>query len=393
MKQQTELQVILEELEKYNLFKYPLSSLDGGYGQTFTKRIETYVEKISKLPDGSLASFLKEHIETIKKTRNIIDEVIKYYLSGSNAQAYSTFYDHMESMRSYLENLAYIDKPGKNLYRVRISDKEITDKKEIFHIPYDKRHLVSTQRYSIAGVPSIYLGNSIYVCWQELSKPDLNKMYISQFVTERELNILDFAITFETLDKIPVIHDQIPDPYSDAKIKAFFVLYPLILACSFKKQHENATFNIEYIIPNMILQWLSSEKTHFDGIRYFSTKMKHARYDSIGINIVMPTKQQKDSLEKDAFCPKLKSTFKYTAPVSWALINTFPDAKQQYRNGPETIRQDQQILQNIDELVLLNYKMTRFYKVEENLTHYFLPLLMDDKTRPKIPDPFEEFLA
>lgn len=383
MTQPTELQTILEELKKYNHFKYPLSPLDEGYKQTFAKRVEKYIEKINQLPHGELALILKKEVKTIQNSKKTIDRVISHYLSGSNAKAYSTFHTHMKKMRSHLENLAYIYEAEEKFYRVRVSDKEITDKKEIFHIPYDKRSLVKTQRYSIAGVPSIYLGNSIYVCWKELDKPDLNKMYISQFVTERRLKILDFAITFETLNIIPTIHDQRPTQYSYEKIKAFFILYPLVLACSFTKQYENATFNIEYIIPNMILQWLSTEKDHFDGIRYFSTKMKHERYNSIGINVVMPTKEKKDSLEKDEFCPKLKSTFKYTAPVSWALINTFPDAGQTFGNGAKNIEDDQKILQNIDELVLQHYKITRFYNVEKNLTHYFLPLLMDDKTRPK----------
>jgi len=241
-------------------------------------------------------------------------------------------------------------------------------------------------RYSIAGVPCLYFGNTIYNCWLEMDKPDLNKLYISKFKNIKKIKILDFAITFHTINNVATKTNQYPKEYSKKKINSFLRLYPLILACSFKKLNENANFNIEYIIPNMLLQWISNEKESIDGIRYFSTKMKHDRYDSIGINTVFPPKRNKDSMK--GFCPKLKDTFSFTAPISWSMINTFPIQK--FKNLK--INEDNKILQSSEEIIDSHYKMTKFYEVEKSIDEYFEFLKLDDTTRPKKYYPFDEWL-
>lgn len=53
----------------------------------------------------------------------------------------------------------------------------------------------------------------------------------------------------------------------------------------------------------MLLRWLSHDKhkEHFDGIRYLLTKITHKTFDSIGINIVLPPKENTTSLEKGIY--------------------------------------------------------------------------------------------
>src|SRR5205823_638449 len=52
---------------------------------------------------------------------------------------------------------------------------------DLFHIPFNSRHLITNQRYSFPGLPCLYLGQSLYVCWEELGRPDLNGVVISRF--------------------------------------------------------------------------------------------------------------------------------------------------------------------------------------------------------------------
>jgi len=138
----------------------------------------------------------------------------------------------------------------------------------------------------------------------------------------------------------------------------------------------------------MLLQWISNEKEHIAGIRYFSTKMKHERYNSIGINTVFPPKENKDSIE--GFCPKLKRTFKFTAPVSWSMINTLPleYTKEQYK---QEISEREKILQSMDEVIDSHYRMTKFYQIEKNIDNYFEFLTLDDKQRPKNINTIEDY--
>jgi len=378
-KQLKELDEILKVLMKGNSFKYPLESSEDGYLVTLERKFTDYINRIEGL---KLSNDFKVDISKLKEElTSSISKIIRFYLSGKIVDAYTLLYQLLENRKREIEFLVIESEPNQEIfYRARSSEKGINTKEEIFHIPFDKRHLVGTMRYSIAGVPCLYFGNTIYACWLELGKPDLNKLYISKFKNDKHIKVLDFAITFETLKKRPTIEQNFPKQYSLEKIRAFLSLYPLILACSFKKKYENNQFNMEYIIPNMVLQWISNEKEDIDAIRYFSTKMKHKRYDSIGINTVFPPKEGKDYLK--GFCPKLEKTFKFTAPVSWSMINTFPIKK--IDDGyNRKIQEDDKILHNIEEIIDSHYKMTKFYQIEQNIDKYFEFLLLSDKKRPK----------
>lgn len=376
-----ELKDVIKILSTKNTFQYPLESLKGGYLETLEKRIDEYIKRVDELKSKNILNSDRQEINSLIQIKDNLIEIIKLYLSGNIEQAYNKFSELIDINRHHIENLMLnIDKEEEVFYRVRYSEKEVSSKEAIFHVPFDKRHLVSTMRYSIAGVPCLYLGNSIYDCWLEMDKPELNKLYISKFRNIESINIIDFAITLNTLYKEPTIHDQRPTQYSFTKINSFLTIYPLILACSFKKQNENAKFNIEYILPNMLLQWISREKEHISGIRYFSTKMHHKRYDSIGINIVFPPKRNKDHLK--GFCPYLKDLFSFTAPISWSMINNFPLINLDDRNIPR-ITNDTKILQSSDEVIDSHYKMTKFYQIEQNIDNYFEFLKLDDKQRPE----------
>lgn len=374
-----ELQDIIEALTKQNTFEYPLESLKVGYLGTLEQRLEEYAKRLEELSDNSISQEVKESIVDIRTLNHNIIQIIKTYLSGQTEDAYKYFGDMLNHQREHLEALIEEKQEEEEvLYRVRAS--EAKGRKGIFHIPFNMRHLVSTMRYSIAGVPCLYFGNTIYACWLEMGKPDLNSLNISKFRNAIPVKILNFAITFKTLDGIPTFNENGYRPYSKEKIIHFLKIYPLVLACSFKKKEENASFHMEYIIPNMLLQWISSQKTHVDGIKYFSTKMKHDSYDSIGANIVFPPKENKDSME--GFCPKLEKTFKFTAPISWHMINTFP-LKDVNTHSPVVVGDHEKIIQSSDEVMGSHYKMTKFYQIEENIDDYFEFLFLNDETRPK----------
>ena len=50
-------------------------------------------------------------------------------------------------------------------------DDKLIDLVEMFHIKYELRGKVQTQRCSFPGLPCLYLGCSSYVCWLELNRP------------------------------------------------------------------------------------------------------------------------------------------------------------------------------------------------------------------------------
>lgn len=358
--------IISEDDERKFDFDYPVESLQDGYLHTFKERMDEYLKRINSFPRANIfGQKIFKEIDKISNLKDEIENIILEYLSGRSKEAFEKFSYMINDYRTYIEKLSFKYEENSKFYRMRISkDKNVNKLGEIFHISFDKRYLVSTQRYSVAGVPSLYLGNSLYACWQELEKPNLDDTFISEFNSIQQINILDFAITFNILKNSLDTEQAIKE---EKKFLSFFILYPLIFACSFKKQYKNANFNIEYIIPNMILQWLSNEKEHFHGIRYFSTKMNHKDFNSKGINIVLPPKENKNSLRNE-YCPRLKSLFSLTKPIHWTVLSSLQFLSL-YMSGETVIYED------IEEALLKEYEQSLFGQNEDKLNNFRKELL------------------
>lgn len=339
-------------------FSYPYKSNQSeDYNITFSKRSREYVNTIKHFPSNILSKYIQGKVPSIEKLSDGLVDVINTYLNGNASEAYSKFDKLMSSRTNILYDLSHHFLKDNKFYRARISNNEINKREEIFHIPFDLRHLVDMQRYSIAGVPSLYLGNTIYSCWLELDKPSLNNLYISKFEVEEDISVIDFTINLELLNKINNI--------SDKKLKAFYELYPLILACGFKKKYSNSSFNAEYIIPSMLLQWISREKSNFDGLIYLSTKMAHLDMSSVGSNIVLPVKNiSLDNSKK--FCSKLINKFRLTPPASWEILKSLKDSTFEIPHSNIN-----KATNNINEILENHYAHTDFYTVEKRIDLYF----------------------
>ncbi len=53
-------------------------------------------------------------------------------------------------------------------------------------------------------------------------------------------------------------------------VTRYLKIYPLVLACSFVNQSENVPFKQEYILPQMLIQWVQRNKQTVQGIEYSS---------------------------------------------------------------------------------------------------------------------------
>ena len=80
-------------------------------------------------------------------------------------------------------------------YRARKCDTyDLFCRTEMMHIPYHKRHLISNQRFSLSGYPCLYLGTSIYGCWEELERPDIDRFNITCMRNERLMHFADLTL-------------------------------------------------------------------------------------------------------------------------------------------------------------------------------------------------------
>lgn len=310
----------------------PPFSIEGDIVADFSARCEAYIKDIEKFHIDNkhlIASDFSTLLIRVKEIRDCVVKSLEFFLSGDIKSAYDNF-DKVMSDDKTIKFLNKITIPlteicheNKPLFRVRSSDAPLTERNHIFHIPFSKRHLVNAQRYSVAGLPCLYLGTSLYVCWQEMNKPDFDKLYISSFTAgPSTAKILNFASPYLTLP----VHKSETDQeliVANRTKSAYLIFWPLIIACSYLKKTAQSTFNQEYIIPNLLMQWIGRRaKSPIAGLAYFSTKMPKLRNSPLSINVVLPPKATyKQTLTHD-YCTKLSSIFTITPPMSWQVLKT-----------------------------------------------------------------------
>ncbi|WP_167631001.1 hypothetical protein [Mariprofundus ferrooxydans] len=370
-----DFQSILTALLRGKLLKAPFIADKGeSYREAVEKRLNDYVRRIEELKtEGPITNWLKSNVEEIKLTNQILIKALDEYLTGSAGKAYGQIEalmqknfvrSHISKLREPLDGYTIDQHGGDALYRVRESTTPLECRSQIFHIPFDRRDLVGTQRFSIAGLPCLYLGTSLYVCWQEMGKPDLNKLYLSHYKVNRQedvgkIYVLDFAYSLETLKHRNLeVFFSIDDHYKAEKSKAYLAIWPILMCCSFNKEVMNANFNVEYVIPNLILQWISKEKRPISGVRYFSTKTSQLRHSKVGINYVFPPSIHEPF--STGFCPELKKTFVFSKPVSWQLLRTVNNEDVQHIKNF-------QLTDDLEKELVENYKATQFYSMERKM--------------------------
>lgn len=279
----------------------------------------------------------------IKQVCNLIISVVKQYLNGFPAKAFESFCKLMrlleqQPLQTYYKSITEHFDVSKyhdplNLFRITCVTENVPyERSRVFHTPYYLRSKVSTSRYSIAGFPSLYLGTSLELCHEEVQhNPHEQLALASRFQLERnfeynniEIKVIELAIKpqdffvernrFDTYRNTRIIPEGVLKRVNVRE--AYLLWYPLIAACSFIRVNKKEPFAAEYIIPQLLMQWVRSEmgtpKQNYDrlvGIRYFSCAS--VRASDMGFNYVFPASGKHT---KESFCPTLFRAFKLTKP-------------------------------------------------------------------------------
>lgn len=111
--------------------------------------------------------------------------------------------------------------------------------------------------------------------------------------------------------------------HSSQTRSAYLLWFPVIAACSFIRANKKDPFAAEYIVPQLLMQWVRSEMNsriiekpysvlnQLIGVRYFSCASKRA--SDLGFNYVFPVSGRQHS-EQYPFCPILMRAFRMTKP-------------------------------------------------------------------------------
>lgn len=209
------------------------------------------------------------------------------------------------------------------LYRIRKVDCGITySREDIFHVPVSARSMISTCRYSIAGYPSLYLTTSLKLGLEE-STESRKKSIAARFKLKRDQQKIDIQVLELGIKPQDFLEQRRPDiengriiPHSKLRSQQvrenYLKWYPIIAACSFIRANRSAPFASEYIIPQLLMQWIrtQSKRDRLMGIRYFSCAS--IRASEMGYDYVFPVN---NCDYKGNFCTVLRDAFVLTKPV------------------------------------------------------------------------------
>ena len=276
--------------------------------KNFTNRIfKQFLEKLENVENFEDVSFnvsrIKERqIHLVAKLKSAISN----YYAGKPADALSELENGVESDVKNFEEILNVREfyPDSDFYRIRIHKYNYPlNPENFFHIPFDLRGKIKTQRFSIPGFPSLYLGNSSYVCWEELSRPNLNDFQIVRLKNTKTLKVIDLS---------PPKKNGI-NTYEFYK---YLMIWPIVFACSVRVRNYDDYFKPEYIIPQLLLQWVRKDN-RIDGISYQTTHIDFKESKSQGefLNIVLPVKENKTK----GLCSELEGKFLMTESTSVQL--------------------------------------------------------------------------
>lgn len=311
-------------------------------GKDFPKTLcilyDNYLEKVREFVP-------QNYVKDIHRDCKLILAAINHYLEGFPDKAYGSMETLMNRMITsgagrYFQtiiggtskNTRIADKPLRYFRVASVPDNQPYPRERVFHTPYTMRSKVSTNRYSIAGFPSLYLGTSLELCCEEVHfNPHSSFSIASRFepnvdykYENKPISFIDLAIKPQDFITQHYYNDNTSRRIVDYSILenheikyAYLSWYPLVAACSFIRVNKNDPFAAEYIVPQLLMQWARSEmqtlknsRNQLVGIRYFSCSS--IRASDMGFNYVFPTSGTQGG--DTPYCPVLSNAFLLTEP-------------------------------------------------------------------------------
>ena len=296
----------LEELFQQKALDYPISYV-GDFLSALRESLSLYSAAAKNLADPAFPVDSEKVIDTVAELSACILEATEMSLDGFPARAFARLSVALDSVKSVLLSEVFKTTMSPTVggyYRLRAfeSPPQNLSCLDLFHVPFSKRTLVAPERFSLSGYPCLYLGSSSLICWHEKQQPPLDKVAVVRYEVWNDSSHPLLYLAFHpkriprTLRSFLAVNQLWKDdPSVPARVLyAIIVTFPLILSCHFKVQFPNDPFKPEYIIPQLVLQWLRSQ-TDIEGLCFVSTQVD---FDQVplpfSLNYVFPVPQQRD---------------------------------------------------------------------------------------------------
>lgn len=172
-------------------------------------------------------------------------------------------------------------------FRARLSENVVEfSANEMLHIPFNMRHVVKSERFSIPGLPCLYLGNSSYVCWVEMGCPADHRFNVAPVILDNSQKVLNLTVTISSLYAFKEEVHNMSEEEADKHVIDLLRLMILTFCTSYKVTEGNRNFKSEYIMPQMIM--LACKSSNLDGITYYSKQIPYESFAcTVGVNLVL----------------------------------------------------------------------------------------------------------
>ena len=266
------------------------------YRKTLSEILDDYAEMVKSSSHDVL--FLAEMLSNVITLNRIVSSCYQ----GKRSTAYTQL---KNLLKRYEKAPIFVEIPADAFfYRMRVCNlrKEI-QRKELFHIPFEKILQIKTQRYSSPGYPCLYLGLSLYGCWEEMQRPDTESTLFSVFKTRKSFRVVDM--------RIPTLQEYLDNA------EFYLKFFPMIIASTIPVINSEDIYKPEYLLPQMILEWVIEKRKEINAIGvYYTSAFKNSEFydlDHEWDNIVLPV--QKTSGK--GICQELASLFTMTKPTCY----------------------------------------------------------------------------
>jgi len=245
-----------------------LRRMDYAYGFSQEKHPELKTYKEDENPDGFLNILynvvnskgvkycdveerkIAEKITYLTEVCKTIKEILGKFLvadyRGLNNLQKFVFKECFEKMNKVSLSATSILPQGTILYRLRkMEHPQRKQPLDLYHIPFTKRYLMGTYRYSIPGYPSLYTSSSVYCSWEEMNRSNIADCGFIAFKTKQEIQLLDFCWRFK---------EDLKNDFEE--LNSYICKLPFLIACSMHIRHTRDKFVPEYIFPQLVFKWL-----------------------------------------------------------------------------------------------------------------------------------------
>lgn len=288
----------------------------------FKETCSFYYSKVNNIADKEFCivpdDVYFKGLFTKKRLQNLVGRVIESHLrilqycyKGDLFYAYKLLYRLLLCQNSKLSQyltepyINYMDSnliQGEKYYRIRV-EQIGEDVDNCSHVPYNLRGNIDSNRFSLQGLPCLYLANSIETADKETHElPKGMQKWNSEFVP-----IKNFAVTDLRFRDLKISYDI--NIYVAFKL---LITFPMRLLCSLKVKNDNHKFHEEYLFPqllsHLILVYL---KEHPNDKLYNGTEgiMFDSTQNEDGFNLIIPALYSGKEPPKCGHSPKIKELF------------------------------------------------------------------------------------